>query len=699
MTGYADLEIGVHHRDRKTWTVELRFNNPKSDADDRLEAGGPLRMGLDLEALRQRGTDADAYGQHLTESLFGAPNAASGVGHGFVAARQLAQSDDLALRVRLLIGASAPELHALRWETLRDPQRDAPLLTSENLLFSRYLSSRDWRPVGIRSRSQLRALAVVANPSNVADYAAGGRRLAPVDVAGELERVESALLPIPVTPLASTGKATLAGIKDGLREGHHILYLVCHGWLADGEPQILLEDAAGYADRVPGADLIDALRDLRRPPRLVVLASCQSAGAGEEASSGDEGALAALGPRMAEAGVPAVLAMQGNVTMRTVAEFMPVFFKELNRDGQIDRAIAVARGAVHPRPDWWVPVLFMRLKSGRFWYATGFTGGGSDIEKWPALYHEIREGSCTPILGPGLTDGFIGSRHELARGWARRYRFPLAPHDHEDLAHVAQFLSVNQSPRFPRYQLRDHIRRELLNRYGSHLPAAAADGSVDALITAVGAHRRSHDPEEPHAALARLPFTMFITTQHTNLLADALAAEGKDPQVELCRWKDRLDEDLWPASVFDDPASRYRPSRERPLVYHLFGHIENPQTLVLTEDDYFDFLIGVTRDSDLIPGKVRRAFTDSALLFLGFRMDEWDFRVLFRSIVSKERGRADEYPHVAAQIDPEESHTIEPDRARRYLERYFSKSEISIYWGSVEDFLQELSKGWQRERR
>ena len=73
----------------------------------------------------------------------------------------------------------------------------------------------------------------------------------------------------------------------------------------------------------------------------------------------------------------------------------------------------------------------------------------------------------------------------------------------------------------------------------------------------------------------------------------------------------------------------YRPSAERPLVYHLFGRLSVPKSVVLTEDDYFDFLIGVTTNNDLIPAVVRRALADTALLFLGFNLDEWDFRVLF----------------------------------------------------------------------
>ncbi len=136
----------------------------------------------------------------------------------------------------------------------------------------------------------------------------------------------------------------------------------------------------------------------------------------------------------------------------------------------------------------------------------------------------------------------------------------------------------------------------------------------------------------------------------------------------------------------------YFPTPERPLIYYLFGELNEPDSVVLTEDDYFDFLIGVTGNKDLIPPVVRRALTDTALLFLGFQMDEWNFRVLFRSILSQQGGgRRDRYAHIAAQIEPEEGRLLEPERARRYLENYFSKGvDISIYWGSSDDFLKEL---------
>lgn len=152
----------------------------------------------------------------------------------------------------------------------------------------------------------------------------------------------------------------------------------------------------------------------------------------------------------------------------------------------------------------------------------------------------------------------------------------------------------------------------------------------------------------------------------------------------------------WPRSIYETNPD-YQPTVEQPLVYHLFGHVKLLDSIVLKEDDYFDYLIGVTSNKDAIPDDVRRALADTALLFLGFRLDDWDFRALFRSFMLSQggRGRRSHYTHVAAQIDPEEGRNLNPDGARRYLQSYFQNDAISIYWGRVEDFVQALLTRWQ----
>jgi hypothetical protein len=689
MINYADLEIGLHRRDADTYSIELRFSQSKSDADVRLGRGDLPPARFDLGQLRTLAVDATAYGRLLGHSLLADP----AVQTVFAQARSAAQTLDVPLRLRLFVGPGALELHSLRWETLRDPLDGAPLCTGEGILFSRYLSSLDWQPVGLRPRGDLRALVVVANPAGLDGWQPDGRPLPPLDVDGELARARSGLADIPVTALASPGRVQLNTIVAHLRDGYDILYLVCHGALLEGQPHLWLEDEAGQVQVVAGAELVERLGEMRHKPRLAVLASCQSAGTGDGARSDDQGALAALGPRLAEAGVPAVLAMQGNVTMRTVDRFMPAFFQELQRDGQIDHAAAVARGTVRDRPDWWVPALFMRLKSGRLWYAPGFGEERGGMEKWPSLLHCIRQGRCTPILGPGLTESLFGSRRQIAQGWAETYYFPMAARDRENLPQVAQYLAVNQSPMFPRDELAEHVRSEIVRIYGDDLPEEVRRAPLDALITAVGARQRTGNPTEAHRVLAQLPLPIYITAEFATLLAEALHEADKAPVVELCRWNERLE---MLESVYDaEPA--YRPEEKRPLVYHLFGTLQEPHSIVLTEDDYFDYLIGVTSNKELIPGVVRRALADTALLFVGFRMDDWDFRVLFRSLMSQEgRGRRSGYAHVAVQIDPDEGRILDPERARRYLESYFGSADISIYWGSAEDFLCELWRRWER---
>jgi hypothetical protein len=160
----------------------------------------------------------------------------------------------------------------------------------------------------------------------------------------------------------TTITATWDALSTALRDGYDIVYLVAHGTLHQGNPWLLLVDDQGNADRRRGGALADLLRSLgERRPRLAVLASCAGAGDGYAAT------LAALGPQLAQAGVPAVLAMQGSVQIATVQRFAPVLFSELMLDGAIDRAVNMARLAVADQPDWWMPVLYTRLKAGRIW--------------------------------------------------------------------------------------------------------------------------------------------------------------------------------------------------------------------------------------------------------------------------------------------------------------------------------------------
>lgn len=696
---FADLEINVRRRATDQFTVELRASAPDSDAEIRVSSQTPEGARFDWNALRQHVLEPEVYGRLLTETVF----TATALQNAFLQEFAKAQARDLALRVRLAIDPTAPELHNLRWETLLIPGGDASLLTNERIVFSRYLSSQDARPVRPRARAELNAVVVISSPTDVTQSVVDGAALEALDVPAQVARAQAAFAGMQVQTLASGGSATLEGIMERMRAGCDILYLVCHGALSDGEPQLWLETETGAADVVWGKDFVARVSELTQVPLLIVLASCQSAGTGKVNLDAQRGALAALGPRLAEAGVPAVVAMQGNVSVQTADAFMSKFFQELARHGQIDRAMAVARGSVRGQADHWMPALFMRLKSGLLWYTPGFADD-PHFKKWPAVINNIHrnleqdeEGEvqvgCTPILGHGLLEPFFGGERTIARRWAEEHGFPLSEDAREDLPQVAQYLSRHQDESFPREEMRRQMRLEIQKRFANELPPElrAPDVTLLALTNAIGKTLRARDENEPHRVLAQIPFHIYVSTNPDDMLSDALREQGRTPQIAICPWNRELEAKR---DLYELPAD-YRPTVANPLVYHLFGRFKYPPSVVLTEDNYFDYLIGMTSNKTRIPSFVRSALANSALLFLGFQLDEWNFRVLFRSIINREGApMLDQYTHVAVQLDPDETRNSNPTQARAYLERYFRNPDLSVYWGGVSDFTRQLREQW-----
>jgi hypothetical protein len=268
----------------------------------------------------------------------------------------------------------------------------------------------------------------------------------------------------------------------------------------------------------------------------------------------------------------------------------------------------------------------------------------------------------------------------------------MSPNERESLPQVSQFLSIHQDARFPFDELEDILIKNIRARFATDLSESQLKGrtGLNNLLESLGAKRRESDPTDPHKALAELPLPIYITANQDNLLENALKAAGREPRLVLCPWNEYIEQNL---SEFKEEATP-----EKPMVFHLFGNWDEPDSIVLTEDNYFDFLIGVTRNKDIIPEQVRLALNDSSLLFLGFQTEAWDFRVLYRSILAQPGStRRSQYAQIAAQVEPEDGRILEPQGARTYLEEYFGKgADIDIFWGSPQEFLAELMQSWHK---
>jgi CHAT domain/SIR2-like domain len=691
----VDVEISLRRRGSGRYNVEMRVMLPDSESETQPLRNAVIELDFKrLEDLQSKDLqfDSNVYGQALGEMFFKDSSFATAMSNAHIAA----QSRRVPLRLRLRLPPEDEELHTLRWETLRDVNdpNNQLLTTSERVLFSRYLDSSDWRAVRSRSRTQMRALIVIASPTDLSEYG-----LQAIDVEHEIQLARTALSSIQLMVLGDKAPVTTEVLVNALREEYDIVYLLAHAALVKDETYVYLADAQGKVAMVAGRDLAAQIDQLMQRPRLFILAACQSAG------DGMSQAFTSLGPRLAMAGIPAVIAMQGIVSIETVERLFPAFFTALQGDaeGHIDYAMAVARAQVHDQHDFWMPILFMRLKSGRIWYTPNFAADqrGPAERKWLALVASIRDQECTPIIGPDLLEGLVGSRRDMARALAEEHFFPLASHDREVLPQVTQFLAVNQSLAFLRRRIVQYLC-EIMRQQGDivlpehiHLDLSSREQLLEIFQTilpnAWGA-AQARNPIEPHSELARLPFPIYVTADPSDLLVQALTDAGKKPRVTFAPWN----EHTRTAAMQFNKDRNYDPSVDEPLVYRLFGCLQDPDSLVLTENDHLDYLIGITRNKDVDQKRVRSMLANTALLFLGFRPEDWAFRVFFRHLMKLEGSvRRDNYAHIAVQVAPDEGHFRFPKQAQHYLEQYLSEgAHINIYWGGANDFVRQLNQHW-----
>jgi SIR2-like protein len=339
---------------------------------------------------------------------------------------------------------------------------------------------------------------------------------------------------------------------------------------------------------------------------------------------------------------------------------------------------------------------------------------------WEDIMPRINQGIVIPIISNSFRveeifrDGGESAEVEsdltiyeqLIAEWAGLIGYPM--NDKEDLARVAQFFLVEQKDDpHARTKYLDFLKSFLLTITSEdpdyadlveRLKGQIQEQHFSEIVHQLDYPRFPEDTEDPLRLLARLPLRIFITTSHSDFLERALEAEGKGPHTQVCFWSGEI------ASARADhkPDPDFIPDIMKPLVYHLYGLEDYPQTLVLSEDDYINFLISVMQDTNnlnpIVPLALRRAIGESHLLMLGYKLSDWDFRILFRFMLNF---RKDEFSPRGLVIQLKKSEkTIEDlDRSLDYLGRYFDRKKFDIEWSSAEAFIQKLWNDWNVYRQ
>lgn len=364
----AIIELTIRRLQDSSLAAELRAELPRGRANL-----GSTPLSISVEALRGLSLLPDAYGAALTAMVL--PQA---LHPAWQRARGYTEGSDQGLHIRIALDDPGGELHALRWELLRDPLNNTPLAQQEGGSLARLVILDDLQERPLPTRPDLRALVAVAGPVDAEKWG-----LDPVDVADEAARAQQALGEMHADVLGDTapdapGLATLHNLRNGLRGGPHVLFLICHGKATAAGTTLYLVDDTSRATPITAETLVTeiAALDPGHRPLLAVLLACEGA-------NQDKTPLASVGPLLARGGIPAVVAMQALISMDAATSFSGRLLRELRRDGRIDRAVAAARKEMGSA--WWLPVLWLRSRDGRLWEE-----GDSSAEEVTALLTKVQ---------------------------------------------------------------------------------------------------------------------------------------------------------------------------------------------------------------------------------------------------------------------------------------------------------------------
>ena len=285
-------------------------------------------------------------------------------------------------------------------------------------------------------------------------------------------------------------------------------------------------------------------------------------------------------------------------------------------------------------------------------------------EHWATLLLRIKNGACTPFLGAGACYNpddphSLPLGGQIAKQWAEEHNFPFSYN--EDLPRVAQYLALTHSDQvFPKTQILETWFNQI------KLPDF-------------------QQRDNPHGVLAKLPLPVYITTNYDHLMSEALNQHDRKAIIQMSQWNKYMQ------VKYQNDYENIEPSIQNPLVYHLHGFKADELSLVLTEDDYLDFLINLSRDDKnlVISERIEEALTITSLLFIGYSLQDWDFRFIYRGLL-REKDPTLQMLNIAVQLPVKDK-----PRAQLYLKQYFEHQKVRVYWGTAKEFVAELLQRWE----
>jgi hypothetical protein len=272
-------------------------------------------------------------------------------------------------------------------------------------------------------------------------------------------------------------------------------------------------------------------------------------------------------------------------------------------------------------------------------------------DDWALIVPRLKEGQCVAFLGAGANVGPAGEDAlPLGGTVAKKLVEALTEIDISDFKNLTELS--------PYDSLKDYS--ELL-RLGLHdLPRVAfyvqlrRDGAFLMRHLRAILNEDNCKPTPLLRTIARLPFKLIVTTNYDNLMERALGCVvGRDGYHQVVQ----------PVTGFNDEEQvelreKLDAAPDKVVVYKIHGSFpargdgaRSATDVVVTEDDYIKSLAIAGLHDRGMPTVIASLLKTSTILYLGYSLEDWDFRTIFKSLLEPLE-RDEQFQSFAFQLNP-----------------------------------------------
>lgn len=266
---------------------------------------------------------------------------------------------------------------------------------------------------------------------------------------------------------------------------------------------------------------------------------------------------------------------------------------------------------------------------------------------WGTIVNSIQSGRCIAFLGAGVNvsveGGYTGLR--LASQVTECLVGELIGNDAglDDLISVVPDPAVKQVLE-ANYGDLVKLRAHDLARVALHIEARPGGRNRLLELLAGFLPDADREPSPLLMTLARLPLRLIVTTNYDRLMEKAFEdVTHTKPVVVVQPTKgfDAREQREWQKKLAPlvprEPSPRgERDGEQEPLIlYKIHGTFgDDDAGLVISEEDYIEFLTLAGPESKRgMPPLIRQMIVDSSLLFLGYGLEDWNFRAIYKGLV------------------------------------------------------------------